>query len=124
MDQQDEIQRDPEVLPPETGEDVTTPVLADEVLPDTLVLLPLPGRPFFPGQVQPVAFNPENWQATLDAIAQQGSDLLGLAFVDESDPSRAMHPPWRRPEPIGSTAGRRASPPWARSEHRSPSDTR
>mgnify|MGYP001311361634 CR=1 FL=1 len=76
MDQQDEIQRDPEVLPPETGEDVTTPVLADEVLPDTLVLLPLPGRPFFPGQVQPVAFNPENWQATLDAIAQQGSDLV------------------------------------------------
>ena len=28
--------------------------VADEVLPDTLYLMPLPHRPFFPGQVQPV----------------------------------------------------------------------
>ncbi|MEK9624757.1 MAG: endopeptidase La, partial [Halieaceae bacterium] len=89
MDQQDDIQYDPEVLPPEAGEGGVAPALADDVLPDTLVLLPLPGRPFFPGQVQPVAFNPDNWQATLDAIAQQGSGLLGLAFVDEPEPAKA-----------------------------------
>ena len=75
MDQQDDIQYDPEVLPPEAGEGGVAPALADDVLPDTLVLLPLPGRPFFPGQVQPVAFNPDNWQATLDAIAQQGASV-------------------------------------------------
>ena len=80
---------EPEVLPPEQQHDHAAPALADDVLPDTLVLLPLPGRPFFPGQVQPVSFNPENWQATLDAIAQQGSGLLGLAFVDEPDPGKA-----------------------------------
>ena len=90
MDQDEENQRDGEVLPAdgalESDLGAATPALADDVLPDTLVLLPLPGRPFFPGQVQPVSFNPDNWQATLDAIAQQGSRLLGLAFVDKPDP--------------------------------------
>ena len=93
MDGEDDIQYDGEVLPPEGAPsadyDGATPAVADDVLPDTLVLLPLPGRPFFPGQVQPVSFNPDNWQATLDAIAQQGSGLLGLAFVDEPDPGKA-----------------------------------
>ena len=89
MDREDDIQYDGEILPPEAEQVVPTPAVADDVLPDTLVLLPLPGRPFFPGQVQPVSFNPDNWQATLDAIAQQGSGLLGLAFVDASDPVKA-----------------------------------
>ena len=93
MDREDDIQYDGEILPPEGAPpadyDAATPAVADDVLPDTLVLLPLPGRPFFPGQVQPVSFNPDNWQATLDAIAQQGSGLLGLAFVDEPDPGKA-----------------------------------
>ena len=75
MDHSDEIQQEGEILPPEsevgTVGDHPAPAVADEVLPDTLVLLPLPGRPFFPCQVQPVAFNPDNWQATLDAIAEQ-----------------------------------------------------
>jgi ATP-dependent Lon protease len=91
VDHVDEIQQEGEILPPEAEEgrvgDHPAPAVADEVLPDTLVLLPLPGRPFFPGQVQPVAFNPDNWQATLDAIAEQGSGLLGLAFVDKADPA-------------------------------------
>ena len=59
MDRDEQDQRDGEVLPAEEGQDgdhsVAAPALADDVLPDTLVLLPLPGRPFFPGQVQPVA---------------------------------------------------------------------
>jgi len=32
-----------------------TPAVADDVLPETLCLMPVPHRPFFPGQVQPVA---------------------------------------------------------------------
>ena len=40
MDQQDDIQYDPEVLPPEAGEGGVAPALADDVLPDTLVLCP------------------------------------------------------------------------------------
>ena len=55
MNQHEDLE--PEVLPPEQQHDHAAPALADDVLPDTLVLLPLPGRPFFPGQVQPVSFN-------------------------------------------------------------------
>ena len=52
MDREDDIQYDGEVLPPEGAPsadyDGATPAVADDVLPDTLVLLPLPGRPFSP----------------------------------------------------------------------------
>ena len=52
MDREDDIQYDGEVLPPEGAPladyGPATPAVADDVLPDTLVLLPLPGRPFSP----------------------------------------------------------------------------
>ena len=52
MDQEETDHHDSELLAPEShqevGEQANAPALADEVLPDTLVLLPLPGRPFFP----------------------------------------------------------------------------
>lgn len=64
----------------------STPALPEDVLPDTLVLLPLPGRPFFPGQVQPIALNPVQWETTLEALNQQGSGVLGLAYIGERDP--------------------------------------
>ena len=69
--------------------DESPPAVVEDVLPDTLVLLPLPGRPFFPGQVQPVGLNPDQWQETLQAIAEQGSGLIGLAFVGDKNPSEA-----------------------------------
>ena len=54
MDREEDIQYDGEILPPEGAQaadyDPATPAVADDVLPDTLVLLPLPGRPFFPGR--------------------------------------------------------------------------
>jgi len=75
-----------DVLP--AGES-TAPAVAEDVLPDTLVLLPLPGRPFFPGQVQPIGLNPDQWQDTLQAVAEQGSGLLGLAFIGDISPSEA-----------------------------------
>jgi ATP-dependent Lon protease len=58
------------------------PALADDVLPDTLYLIPIPQRPFFPGQVQPVAMNPEEWGNTLKAVGEAGRGLVGLSFVD------------------------------------------
>ena len=52
MDREDDIQHDGEILPPEGAQSedygAATPAVADDVLPDTLVLLPLPGRPFSP----------------------------------------------------------------------------
>ncbi|MBT4518681.1 MAG: endopeptidase La [Halieaceae bacterium] len=73
---------DPEVVPPEAGGH--SPALADDVLPDTLYLMPIPNRPFFPGQVQPVAINPKEWGDTLDAVGEEGHGLIGLSYVDRA----------------------------------------
>lgn len=64
------------------GDEKSTLAVANEVLPETLYLIPIPQRPFFPGQVQPVAMNPEEWNETLKAAAESGQALVGLSFVD------------------------------------------
>jgi ATP-dependent Lon protease len=60
-----------------------SPAVANDVLPDTLYLIPIPHRPFFPGQVQPVGINPQEWGSTLEAVAAEGHGLLGLSYVDQ-----------------------------------------
>ena len=50
---------EPEVLEPESPGGA--PAVAGDVLPDTLYLMPIPNRPFFPGQVQPVGIDPQEW---------------------------------------------------------------
>ena len=72
---------DGEVVPSEEGRQA--PAVADDVLPDTLYLMPVPNRPFFPGQVQPVGINPQDWGSTLEAVSQSGQGLLGLSYVDQ-----------------------------------------
>ena len=62
-----------------------TPAVADDVLPDTLYLIPVPHRPFFPGQVQPIGINPVEWQSTLEALQREGHGLIGLSYVDVAD---------------------------------------
>ncbi len=64
-----------------------TPAVADDVLPETLCLLPIPHRPFFPGQVQPVAINPDQWASTLEAVGKAGHGLLGLSYIPQADPA-------------------------------------
>ena len=80
---------DVEVL--ETSDEGHAPAVADDVLPDTLYLMPVPNRPFFPGQVQPVAINPQEWGETLKSIGEQGNNLIGLSYVDRGD-SSAVEP--------------------------------
>ena len=70
---------EPEVLEPEGSPGA--PAVADDVLPDTLYLMPVPNRPFFPGQVQPVAINPQEWAETLKAVGQTSNGLIGLSYV-------------------------------------------
>lgn len=79
----DEQVADGEVIA--SAENENTPAVADDMLPDTLYLLPVPGRPFFPGQVQPVAIDPEEWGRTLQAVAASGNRLLGLSHVERPD---------------------------------------
>ena len=59
-----------------------TPAVVDDILPDTLHLMPVPYRPFFPGQVQPIAINPREWGSTLEAVRSAGHGLIGLSYVD------------------------------------------
>ena len=58
------------------------PAVADDVLPETLYIMPINTRPYFPGQVQPVVVNLERWATTLEAVSKTGHNLVGLAFVD------------------------------------------
>jgi ATP-dependent Lon protease len=71
-----------------TGEGQNAPAVADDVLPDTLYLMPIPNRPFFPGQVQPVAINPQEWGSTLQAVGKAGHGLIGLSYVGRQEPAR------------------------------------
>ena len=59
------------------------PAVADDVLPDSLYLIPVPQRPFFPGQVQPVAMDPDEWGGTVRAVTESANGILGLAYVDQ-----------------------------------------
>lgn len=59
------------------------PAVADDVLPDSLHLIPVPQRPFFPGQVQPVAMDPDEWGGTVRAVTESANGILGLAYVDQ-----------------------------------------
>ena len=67
--------------------DSYAPAVMDDVLPDTLYLMPIPSRPFFPGQVQPVAINPQEWGSTLEALGKAGQGVIGLSYVDRAEPS-------------------------------------
>ncbi|MEM1114068.1 MAG: endopeptidase La [Pseudomonadota bacterium] len=82
MDSQDSS-IEAELISPAEGEQ-QAPAVADEVLPETLYVIPVPGRPFFPGQVQPVAINPEEWGETLKSVGESGHNLIGLSYVDHS----------------------------------------
>ncbi|MCX2974807.1 endopeptidase La [Halieaceae bacterium IMCC8485] len=89
MDQQDEVV-EAEVMAPEEG--TRPPAVADDVLPDTLHLMPIPNRPFFPGQVQPVAINPQEWAETLKGVGESGSGLIGLSYVPQKESGSEIDP--------------------------------
>jgi len=73
---------DGEVVPPDDVQQ--TPAVADDVLPDTLYVMPVPNRPFFPGQVQPVGINPQEWGSTLEEVGKTDQGLIGLSYVEQS----------------------------------------
>ncbi|WP_439107960.1 endopeptidase La [Congregibacter sp.] len=75
-----------------------TPAVADDVLPDSLYLIPVPQRPFFPGQVQPVGMDPEEWGGTIKAVMDQSNGVVGLAYVDPSQLSGGEPEPRHFPE--------------------------
>ncbi|MDB6062332.1 MAG: endopeptidase La [Verrucomicrobiaceae bacterium] len=61
-------------------------VLPDAVLPGTLYLIPVPGRPFFPAQIQPIVLDLKSWSKTLERVSKHQRPVLGLLYCGDQDP--------------------------------------
>jgi ATP-dependent Lon protease len=62
-------------------------VVPDAVLPGTLHLIPVPNRPFFPAQIQPLVLNVEAWGRTLEQAAKTERPVLALLYCGTQDPA-------------------------------------
>ena len=62
----------------------------EEVLPDTLQLIPLGERPYFPVLVQPVVVDLDPWGPGIEKVAETAHRLLALSYAptnaDQPDP--------------------------------------
>jgi ATP-dependent Lon protease len=56
-------------------------VLATDVLPSEICLLPQSTRPFFPGQVMPLLVDEDPWESTLQAVHEEKHGIIGLSLV-------------------------------------------
>jgi len=68
----------------------TEMVRADANKPDTLFLLPVKERPFFPGQTLPIILDKAVWGDTFKKIIKEGIHYLGIIYVDAEDHSKAI----------------------------------
>ena len=61
--------------------DTRHPARPDEVLPETLQLVPLDSRPYFPVLIQPIVVDKEPWHEGLKVVAESAHKLVGLSFL-------------------------------------------
>lgn len=83
-----EIQEDDSVGQEDDSIVVSDPkalALPDDVLPDTLFVLPITSRPFFPAQIQPVMVDADKWEDTLERIAEHPQAAVGLVYSDKKE---------------------------------------
>ncbi len=57
----------------------------DEVLPDTLQLIPLNGRPYFPVLVQPIVVDKDPWGPGISRVADSAHKLLALSYAPSGE---------------------------------------
>jgi ATP-dependent Lon protease len=100
MNQQDDT-TNIEFIPKTAG---TPPARADEVLPETLQLIPLEGRPYFPVLVQPIVVNQEPWGEGLKIVAESAHKLIALSYVAANDTHSGEIPEPGRINEIGCVA--------------------
>ena len=53
----------------------------DEVLPDTLQLIPLTSRPYFPVLVQPIVVDQDPWGKGIRKVAESAHKLIAMSFA-------------------------------------------
>ncbi len=63
----------------DTSEEMALPVI--QAMPDTLYLLPLTERPFFPAQTLPLLMNMEPWLATVEKIGETEQHMVGMVLI-------------------------------------------
>ncbi|MAI42399.1 MAG: endopeptidase La [Gammaproteobacteria bacterium] len=83
MSENKESDSDSEYIPRDGQNEIARP---DEVLPDTLQLIPLSERPYFPVLVQPIVVNAEPWGSGLKEVGETAHKLLALSYAPSSSP--------------------------------------
>ena len=63
------------------GDQAQPPARTDEVLPDTLQLVPLTSRPYFPVLTQPIVVDQEPWAEGIRVVAESAHKLVALNFA-------------------------------------------
>jgi ATP-dependent Lon protease len=71
---------------PEQGSELALP---SSVLPNTLYLLPVTERPFFPAQGVPVLMNDDPWMETVKTVGESPRHLVGLVLVGNPEADSA-----------------------------------
>ena len=55
----------------------------DSIMPDTLQIIPLKDRPYFPVLIQPLVVNQEPWGPGLKIVSESPHQLVGLCFAPD-----------------------------------------
>ncbi len=66
--------------------------LSGNVLPQTLYLLPLSERPFFPAQAYPIVMEEKPWLETIEKIGDTSQRMAGLALIRSGADPQNLHP--------------------------------
>ncbi len=69
-----------------TNEESNTEIITvEDKFPETLHILPLTNRPFFPHQIIPLIIEKDLWENTVKAITDSPHNMLGLLLVKKSN---------------------------------------
>jgi ATP-dependent Lon protease len=60
-------------------------VVLSEILPDHLVILPMPDRPVFPGITMPMLFSGQKFVDSIRAAQEKQPPVVGVVFIKEKD---------------------------------------
>jgi len=58
---------------------------ANRARPQRIYLLPVSHRPFMPGLVQPVVFDTEEWQETIERVNKTPHHMMGFSYIANKD---------------------------------------
>lgn len=84
---------DPRVADPEEPAAIKVPAKMVDALPDSLLVLPITERPFFPAQAMPLMVDANMWGETLERVHHTPHKLIGLTLTREEPIHDSDAPP-------------------------------